>query len=102
MSYNGLNNQLQSVDSLAAGTRTTVSATEFDVNYEIPSYSIDNSKVRNLVAGTITADQIGAGTVNVLMYIGGSAIYIDGPNKRIIVNDGTTDRILIGYGSGLF
>jgi hypothetical protein len=29
-------------------------------------------------------------------------IKIDGVNKRIIVNDGTNDRVLIGYYSGLF
>lgn len=29
-------------------------------------------------------------------------ILIDGLNKRIIINDGTNDRVLIGYYSGLF
>jgi hypothetical protein len=99
MSYTdiGLNDQLRAVNSLAGGTSQFVSSTEFDVNNDIPSGYIDNSRVRN-----ITADKIDAGTVTSLLYIGGSSIYIDGANKRIIVNDGTTDRILIGYGSGLF
>lgn len=34
--------------------------------------------------------------------VGGNNIIIDGANKRIIINDGTYDRILIGYQSGGF
>lgn len=34
--------------------------------------------------------------------IGDTNIKIDGANKRIIINDGTNDRILIGYQSGGF
>ena len=33
---------------------------------------------------------------------GNSNVKIDGANKRIIINDGTNDRILIGYQSGGF
>lgn len=97
MSYDGLNSLLQANDSLAAGTRGFTDSVTFDTGNDIPTNYIDNTRVRN-----ITADKIDAGTVTSLMYIGGSSIYIDGANKRIVVNDGTTDRILIGYGSGLF
>lgn len=34
--------------------------------------------------------------------IGGGLIQIDGGNKRIIVNDGTYDRVLMGYLAGGF
>lgn len=34
--------------------------------------------------------------------VGDNKITIDGVNKRIIINDGTYDRILIGYQSGGF
>lgn len=34
--------------------------------------------------------------------VGDNKITIDGVNKRIIINDGTNDRILIGYQSGGF
>lgn len=62
-----------------------------------------------IAAGTITATEISGdqldvvatktGTLNVDEYItvGITNIKIDGTNKRIIVNDGTYDRILIGY-----
>jgi len=72
-----------------------------------------------IAAGTITATQIAAatitateisgnqldvvatntGTLNVDEYInvGESNVKIDGANKRILINDGTDDRILIGF-----
>jgi len=34
--------------------------------------------------------------------VGVSNIKIDGPNRRILINDGTNDRILLGYQSGGF
>lgn len=34
--------------------------------------------------------------------VGVSGVKIDGANKRIVINDGTNDRILIGYQSGGF
>lgn len=34
--------------------------------------------------------------------LGTANITIDGANKRIVINDGTNDRILIGYQSGGF
>lgn len=53
----------------------------------------------------ITADKIAAGTVIVALNVGSSTtgyIKIDGANKRIVINDGTTDRIYFGYDSGGF
>ena len=102
MSYDGLNDLLQSSDSLAAGTREYIDSVKFDSGYEVPSLGLDASRIRS-----ITADKITSGTIS------GSVIYAGSisANKitsgtigqfQIIVNDGTTDRILIGYGSGLF
>ena len=31
------------------------------------------------------------------VYMFGTAIKIDGPNKRIIISDGTNDRIILGF-----
>ena len=62
-----------------------------------------------IAAGTITATEISGnqldvvatntGTLNVDEYInvGESNVKIDGANKRILINDGTDDRILIGF-----
>lgn len=46
-----------------------------------------------------------AGAAQVLsgdIQVGGSSVKIDGANSRILINDGTYDRILIGYQSGGF
>lgn len=34
--------------------------------------------------------------------MGSGNITVDAANKRILVNDGTNNRVLIGYGEGLF
>lgn len=40
--------------------------------------------------------EAGSGEQNTITMFG-TAIKIDGPNKRIIINDGTNDRIIIGF-----
>ena len=42
------------------------------------------------------------GTFTGSLYVGDTKVHIDGENKRILVNDSTNDRILIGKGVGLF
>lgn len=76
----------------------------------VSAYDFDAYNERGAVTTTkvqfVTADKIAAGTVQVAMNLGtniGSAyILLDGANNRIIINDGTTDRILMGYDSGGF
>lgn len=56
----------------------------------------------NVVASTLNlSDYLSkAGTAQVLsgdIQIGVAGVKIDGANKRILINDGTNDRILIGY-----
>lgn len=53
---------------------------------------VSKSGTNEQVTGTI---RLGTGT-------GAASIILDGGNKRIIINDGTHDRILIGYQSGGF
>jgi len=43
-----------------------------------------------------------SGTIRLGTGTGTASIILDGGNKRIIINDGTNDRILIGYQSGGF
>ena len=31
------------------------------------------------------------------IYLGSKQVRLDGRNKRIVINDGTTDRVIIGY-----
>lgn len=65
------------------------------------------TSVKDRNVQTISADKITAGTVIVQIPIGAGGatdgyILIDGENNRIIVNDGTYDRVLIGYSLGGF
>lgn len=83
-----------SKDSLA-NKNSFVTSTEYEANND--RNAVTNYNVRN-----ISADKISAGTIVVSMNIGGANITIDGSAQQILVNDGTTDRILIGYGSALF
>ena len=43
-----------------------------------------------------------SGTIRLGTGSGTASIILDGANKRIIINDGSYDRILLGYGAGLF
>jgi len=61
----------------------------------------------NIVASTATFGQYisKAGTSQTLtgdFNLNDANVKIDGANKRILINDGTNDRILIGYQSGGF
>lgn len=64
-----------------------------------------DGSVTNAKISSISADKIETGDITVLVDIGSSSsgfVRIDGENNRIIVNDGTNDRILIGYQSAGF
>lgn len=53
----------------------------------------------NLDTGVLrTTNATFAGTV----VVGVSNIIIDGLNKRIVINDGVTNRVVLGFASGLF
>jgi len=58
-------------------------------------YLPDSVKDRHIES--LTADKITAGTITVALGVGSANIIIDGENTRIVINDGTHDRILIGY-----
>ena len=84
-------------NQIKAGTITTS---------EIAANTIEAGDIK---AATITGTEISGtqldvvatntGTLNVDEYInvGESNVKIDGANKRILINDGTDDRILLGY-----
>jgi len=48
------------------------------------------------------ASKFGDGTSTATINIGDSNIKLDGPNKRILINDGSDDRVLLGFLSGGF
>jgi len=43
-----------------------------------------------------------SGTFTGTIYVGSANVLLDGANKRIVINDGTNDRVLIGYLSSGF
>ncbi len=59
----------------------------------ITTFAIDGSTGNAVFKGTIQAQSLIAGMVDV----GNNRVVIDGDNRRILINDGTNDRILIGY-----
>jgi hypothetical protein len=87
----GLNSHLQPIGApITAGA--AVDPFSFDGDYE--RGVINTSHVKFL-----SADQIGAGTVVVSINLGSSgagSLVLDGANNRIIVHDGTVNRIVIG------
>lgn len=74
-----------------------LSANDADYLLELAEYSVSNKKVKS-----VSADKLTAGTLSAVTNVGDESIKIDGENRRILVNDGTNDRVLIGYGSSLF
>jgi hypothetical protein len=68
------------------------------------SFQFDVQTDRNAVGAVnirnLTADKILAGTISVAIGLGTEGtgyIKLDGGNNNIVVNDGSNDRVLIGY-----
>ena len=114
-SYLGLSPLLNSKNSLSERPNTLTSSLDFDSTYErgvintvqIRDAAIDNAKLGTAVIGTanigtLSFNEISGGTISVTANMGGTRIRLEGGNSRIIVNDGTTDRILIGSQLGGF
>jgi len=59
---------------------------------------IDGETGNVVIAGELRSGSVVTGDV----VVGNNSVIIDGVNRRIIVNDGATDLILIGFGEGLF
>jgi len=53
----------------------------------------------NLFSRVIDASNIVGGIIGNegILYLGSKQVRLDGKNKRIVINDGTTDRVIIGY-----
>lgn len=95
MEFTAVTNQnLQAIDSPINGTSPTT-PTNFSDNNERGAVGVFN-------IGTINANLINSGTIVVSLSLGGPYVTIDGANQRILVNDGTVNRIILGYQSGGF
>ncbi len=60
----------------------------------ITTFALDGTTGDAVFAGSIQSGSVITGTV----IVGNNNVILDGENKRIIINDGNTDRILIGQG----
>lgn len=111
----GLTPLLNSKTALTERGDFLVSSLDFDSEYErgvintvhIKDASINNAKLGTAIIGTaqigtLSFNEISGGTIGVTANLGGTSIRLEGGNARIILNDGTNDRILIGSQSGGF
>ena len=75
-------------------------------NFTDAPFSVDYDGKMTAISGTFSGDTSWAnvqdGTYTNALNVGDGNVKIDGANKRIIINDGTNDRVLIGYDSGGF
>lgn len=72
----------------------TIADTNFDRFLNRNPFGNAGYTPRYSSASDIAGGTLGDGTV---INLGSEYIKIDGKNRRIIINDGTYDRILIGY-----
>lgn len=59
----------------------------------ITTFALDGDTGSAVFKGSVQSGSIITGEV----IVGNNSVIIDGANKRIIINDGVTDRILLGY-----
>lgn len=88
-----LNAYLQPNNAPVAQTYDTTFS-PFDFSSNVGRNSVTATKVKNVFAGNVLA-----GTVLVGLHLGSAStgyLLLDGANNRIIVNDGTVNRIVIG------
>lgn len=64
----------------------------------LTTFAIDGSTGNAVFKGTIQANSLISG----LVVVGDNRVVIDGANARMLVNDKTNDRVLIGYHEGGF
>jgi hypothetical protein len=62
---------------------------ELYVSAESTSEGTRYTDASNLVGGIIGSEGV--------IYLGSKQVRLDGKNKRIVINDGNTDRVIIGY-----
>jgi len=63
---------------------------------------IGETSVSDQQISGLSASKLRAGTIAAITNLGVDSVILDGENKRIIVNDGTNDRVLIGFLEGKF
>lgn len=62
----------------------------------------ETPQATSIFYGGTAPKTLSSGQIVNIVGVGNSNMLIDGENKRIIINDGTNDRIILGFYSGLF
>lgn len=73
-----------------------------DSTIPLSNVSVQENNIKEFMVESLSVAKLEAGTIEVAMNVGGSNVLIDGGNTRIVINDGSNDRILLGYLSGKF
>jgi hypothetical protein len=73
-----------------------------DGSISINSLALRSDNIKDFMIEELSVAKLLAGDITVAMNVGGSNVKIDGENTRIIINDGTNDRVLLGYLAGAF
>lgn len=103
MSYNAnlVDGYLQS-SNYVSGTTGWKIAANGDAEFESGYFRGDISAATGSFGGTVDWDNVNEGTNENSLSVGDAKVLIDGSNKRIVINDGTNDRVLLGYLAGKF
>ena len=72
------------------------------VSIPFSGVDVQSDNVKDWMIETLSIAKLIAGTINVVANIGNANVKIDGEETRIIINDGTNDRVLIGKLVGKF
>lgn len=67
------------------------------------TFALDGDTGNATFAGTVQAGTLISGAIiSGIIIVGDNNVIMDGANKRILVNDGIYDRVLLGYQAGGF
>lgn len=80
--------------------KNTASEAGFNVYLNRELFGTTDSSVNISFGGNFTdASSLVGGVIGAegIIYLGSKQVRLDGKNKRIVINDGTTDRVIIGY-----
>jgi len=84
------------------GQEKQMSANQVDAFFEMAEGSVRQSVIRSLAVTdtkiqSVSASKITAGIISAVTSLGDESVKLDGENRQIVINDGTDDRVLIGY-----
>lgn len=86
--------EIQTLDTTNATFQSAIDPTTIPLGRELGGWTIGQDRLYN--------QNIEINAKTGIITVGDSNITIDGNSKQILINDGSDDRVLIGYDSGGF